>query len=521
MQSGSPLSVGDLVAEAYVVERILGSGGMAHVALASHREYRHRVAIKILRPENARRTEVVKRFEREQRTLMMLHSEHTLRIYGFGQHAGLPYMLLEYLQGKDLEALVKAEGPLPVERAVEYTLQACHAIAEAHLLGVVHRDLKPGNLFLTRRTDGSPCIKVLDFGISKVSHDQDALEEPSLVTRAHAVMGSPFYMPPEQMLSSTNVDARSDIWSLGVTLYELLTKSLPFAADSAAAVCRRIMSDEPTPLRRLRPSYPAGLEDAIARCLQKRPEKRFANIADFALRLGEFAPGHSRYAIQAISELIPPTEPYSAEEPSAAPTVPLTTAAGAELATTAGGLPSSDATVYLPHGSDSAGGFRLMTVLGASALAFGLGVGVGWALNLNTDPTLQGPIAPGAPVVQPTGSTMASSQLPSVAPARPSSEAASSEGVPLGEAKPTEPPIDLDGTAKARATSASTAPTGTTTGSSSPSAVAPPTPATAAPKAAAPQASAAPAPPPPPDSQPPPPPPPPQKKAPSTTDITF
>jgi serine/threonine-protein kinase len=147
MQVASPLNVGDIVAEKYAVEKLIGAGGMAIVALAAHVEYRQRVAIKILRPENSRKTEVVKRFEREQRTLTMLHSEHTLRIYGMGMHTGLPYMMIEYLQGKDLAEVIKGEGPLPIDRAVEYVLQACHALAEAHLLGVVHRDLKPGNLF--------------------------------------------------------------------------------------------------------------------------------------------------------------------------------------------------------------------------------------------------------------------------------------------------------------------------------------------------------------------------------------
>lgn len=452
MPSGSPLQVGDVVAGSYVVEKVIGAGGMAYVALAAHNEQRHRVAIKILRPENSRKSEVVKRFEREQRTLTMLHSEHTLRIYGYGQHAGLPYMLVEYLQGKDLGELIKDEGPLPVERAVEYLLQSCHALAEAHLLGVVHRDLKPGNLFLTRRTDGSPCIKVLDFGISKVSHDLDALGEPSLVTKAHAVMGSPFYMSPEQMLSSTNVDVRSDIWSLGVTLFELLTKSLPFAADSATAVCRRIMSDEPTPLRKLRPSYPKGLEDVLSRCLQKRPERRFANVADLAVRLEEFGPTHSRYAVNAICELVQVVEPYARHDgETRALTLPLPgRGLASEAGATTGEVSSTSETVYLPHGSDERGGVRTATLLAATTFAFGLGIGLGWALNLETDPT-KGALATANP--RPAVAAQSSSPMPTaasgtgVAPSAPTptSDEPMADAPTKADATVEDAPIDLDG----------------------------------------------------------------------------
>ena len=468
--AGSPLQEGDVVAGSYIVEKVIGAGGMAFVALASHTEAHHRVAIKILRAENARRGEVVKRFEREQRTLATLHSEHTLRIYGFAQHAGLPYMLLEYLKGNDLGELVKREGPLPIERAVEYTLQACHAIAEAHLLGIVHRDLKPGNLFLTRRTDGSPCIKVLDFGISKVSHELDGLEEPSLVTVASAVMGSPFYMPPEQMISSATVDARSDIWSLGVTLFEILTKSLPFAADSAPAVCHRIMSGEPTPLRKLRPNYPKGLEATIQQCLQRRPENRFANIADFAVKLGDFAPAHSQYAIKSICELVPPSAPYVLATPNQGATVPLP-----EGESTATGGGNGDTTVYLPHGEAGSKGFPTAALVVATGVAFGLGVGAGWLLNLDTDPTHRKP----TPEAASTGTAKAATPAVPGNPRAAAATAATSDAIPTAATT-----IDLDGTT--RPNSAGTTVRGND-GHASPSASGLPTPSSTLPPKEAPR----------------------------------
>ncbi|MSP26367.1 MAG: serine/threonine protein kinase, partial [Myxococcales bacterium] len=257
-------------------------------------------------------------------------------------------------------------------RAVECVLQACHAIAEAHMLGIIHRDLKPGNLFLTRRTDGSPCIKVLDFGISKVTHQLDGLDEPSLVTKTTAIMGSPFYMSPEQMLASRNVDARSDIWALGVVLYELLTKTLPFAADSVQGVCARILGDAPTPLGKLRPQYPKGLEDILTRCLTRKPEQRFANIADFAARLGEFGPPHTRYAVDSIFELIKPSDPSTQPHLLESP------------APSSGG--TTDVTLYVPAGKATTG---LGWGAGSAAIAvtFGAGLGLGWLFSVPTDPT--------------------------------------------------------------------------------------------------------------------------------------
>jgi serine/threonine-protein kinase len=157
-------------------------------------------------------------------------------------------------------------------------LQACEALAEAHAIGIVHRDIKPGNLFLTERADGSPCVKVLDFGISKMS----AGDASHAMTRTAAMMGSPVYMSPEQLNSARDVDARADVWSLGVSMYELLTGAQPFVADTLPQLCMRIVNEEAAPARTLRADLPEALDRAILRCLEKDRSRRFANVAELA-----------------------------------------------------------------------------------------------------------------------------------------------------------------------------------------------------------------------------------------------
>jgi serine/threonine-protein kinase len=210
---------------------------------------------------------------------------------------GAPYMVMEYLEGSDLSDLVARRGPLPWHEVVEFVLQACEAIAEAHVAGVVHRDLKPANLFLIRRPDGSPCIKVLDFGISKAA---DAASGSAL-TQTAAVMGSPKYMSPEQLKSARDVDARTDIWALGVILYELLSGEGAFKADTMPQLYVAIIQDPPQPLRRT--DVPPGLVQVILRCLEKDPARRFQSVAELAAALHEFAPVHARRSVERISRI--------------------------------------------------------------------------------------------------------------------------------------------------------------------------------------------------------------------------
>jgi len=211
---------------------------------------------------------------------------------------GSPYMVMEYLSGADLEGVLAQQGPLPVAVAATYVMQACDGIAEAHDAGVVHRDLKPANLFLTKRANGSPCIKVLDFGISKSINPDEAANS---MTRTTAIMGSPYYMSPEQMRSSKNVDHRTDLWALGVILYQLSTGRVPFPGETITEVCSGVLADDPPNLGQYLPGMPAEFEHLVRRCLQKRPEHRFGNARELANALAPIAgasPGTSGLNLQ-------------------------------------------------------------------------------------------------------------------------------------------------------------------------------------------------------------------------------
>lgn len=315
---------GDVVAGKYRVERVLGSGGMGIVVAARHVVLDQRVAIKFLRPDVASNAEIVTRFAREARAAVRIQSEHVARVIDVGElPGGAPFMVMEYLEGADLGEVLQKRGALPVGEAVEYLLQACEALAEAHVGGVVHRDLKPANLFLTQRADGSPVVKVLDFGISKALHGD------AVVTQTQALVGSPRYMSPEQLRSPRDVDARSDVWSLGIILFELLTGEAPFRADTVPQLYVNILSQSPDSLRIRRPDIPPPVEAILLRCLEKEVSRRFSNVGELARALGDFAPPRARVSIERISKVIAglrvaPTlyDPQEAQPPVIAPTTP-------------------------------------------------------------------------------------------------------------------------------------------------------------------------------------------------------
>jgi len=286
-EASNIVSVGDVLAGKYRVEKVLGMGGMGVVVAATHLDLREVRAVKLMRPDAAS-DQSVERFLREARAVVRLRSEHVAEVYDVGRlDSGAPYIVMEMLEGQDLAALQKRRGAFPIEEAVLYVSQACHALAEAHAAGIVHRDLKPGNLFLTRRKDGSPCIKVLDFGISK--HTRPESEDPEM-TGARDLMGSPLYMAPEQMRSASKVCARADVWALGAILYKFLTGRAPFQAPTVPEIFAAALAKPVKLPSAIRPDLPRGLDNVILRCLDKQAGRRYASATDLLAALRPFGP---------------------------------------------------------------------------------------------------------------------------------------------------------------------------------------------------------------------------------------
>ncbi len=289
---------GEIFAGKYTVERVLGVGGMGYVLAATHLQLHKRVAIKMLLPSHAADPSATERFLREARAAVKIQSAHCVRVLDVGELPDrTPFIVLEYLDGHDLDGVLKARGKLPVELAVDYVLQASEAVAEAHSLKIIHRDLKPANLFLQRLGNGDELVKVLDFGISKMS---GPAEGSMSMTRTSAMMGSPLYMSPEQLKSSKNVDERADQWALGVILYELIAGVVPFQADTMAELGALVLSGATPWLADVAPDAPPDLCGIVATCMRVRPQDRFANLADFADAIAPFGTPGARKSVDAI-----------------------------------------------------------------------------------------------------------------------------------------------------------------------------------------------------------------------------
>jgi len=265
---------------------------MGLVLAAQHMVLGSRVAIKVLLPAAGAIPGATERFLREARAAASLHSEHVARVMDVGiLDTGVPFLVMEYLTGQDLREVLSARGPLPIDEVADYLVQVCDGMAEAHALGIVHRDLKPGNLFLTARPNGSALVKVLDFGLAKVFDEANKSVHDASLTATGLVIGSPPYMPPEQLRSLKLADARSDIWSLGVIMFELLTGKQPFAADRTEGLIVAIATDQPPPPRSLRPEIPEAIEALILRCLRKDPRERATTVQEIAAVMDPFARG--------------------------------------------------------------------------------------------------------------------------------------------------------------------------------------------------------------------------------------
>jgi protein kinase-like protein len=276
---------GDTIAGKYRLVRIIGEGGMGIVYEAAHLRLRQRLAIKVLRPDLPEFDEVVARFEREARAAAQLQSIHTARVIDVDTlPSGLPYIVLEFLDGRDLDAELEGTGAMAVQDAVDIVLQAADAMSEAHALGIVHRDLKPSNLFVCRvEQRARRVVKVLDFGISKVESDDSKL------TPTHEYFGTPYYAAPEQLRAASMADARSDVWSLGAILFELLTGRTPFVGTPTSVITKVVSESVPWPTE-LRPDLPRELARIVLRALQRDPQERFQNMRALALALEPFGP---------------------------------------------------------------------------------------------------------------------------------------------------------------------------------------------------------------------------------------
>ena len=449
-----PVREGDVIAGKYRVERVLGVGGMGVVVSAMHAELDQRVAIKVLLPAAAQNPAVVTRFSREARAAAKIKSEHVVRVSDVGNlDSGLPFIVMEHLDGQDLSQLLEIKTQLSSGVAVDYVLQACEALAEAHAAGFVHRDLKPGNLFLARQPDGSEIVKVLDFGISKAAiSDEDAAHaQPGSLTRTTDVFGSPLYMSPEQLKASRDVDARSDIWALGVILHELIGGKPPFDRATIAETFGAILHETAPSLASIE-GVPADLGAVVLRCLEKDASARYQNVAELAKALLPFAEHATRQSVDRASRVLrragmtidtlpPPAKAATSPSP------------GASTRTT------WDADELAPKSPAKRGAGR-SSILAGGGVAVAIGVGLWLAFLRPVPQTPEIPAAaaepsaatavPTAPTVEPS---VAASAVESAAPtvsatassATASSATASSATAPSAPAPVKRPPSVLPG----------------------------------------------------------------------------
>jgi serine/threonine-protein kinase len=331
----SGVEVGSVIDGKYRVDGVLGEGGMGLVLAATHLRMNQAVAIKIA----TRAGSIAARLVREAQFVAQLQSQHIVRVLDVSLLPdGRPFLVLERLEGRSLAALVEA-GPMEPARAVALVLQAIEGVAEAHGVGLVHRDLKPSNLFVATQPDGTELVKVLDFGIAKAG----VTEGDATLTGSAGFVGSSSYASPEQIRHARDADARADVWSLGVTLYELLSTRRPFEAETASGVMAAIVADAAIPLERVASGVPRALAAVVERCLEKDREKRFGDVAALARALAPFGPSDASARVDKIVRLLGPRARPAAADPPAKRADDAT--AGAHVVQNAPGVARSKAVV--------------------------------------------------------------------------------------------------------------------------------------------------------------------------------
>jgi eukaryotic-like serine/threonine-protein kinase len=386
--------IGDVIRDKYEVTRILGKGGMGIVLEARHRELGVHVAIKFPRPGLREEPEAVARFKQEARAGMSIKNVHVAQVYDVDTVDGSPFIVMEHLTGRDLAAILEERGPLAIEETADLLVQACEGVSEAHALGIVHRDLKPSNLFVTEKRDGTPLVKVLDFGISKWTESAD----PS-ATASSATMGTPLYMSPEQLLSTKSVDRRSDVWSLGVILYEMLTDGPPFHGATSGALQVAILQGTYRKPSEDRPDIPPGLEQLLLETLVKDPASRLPSVEAFAARLAPFGTAVARRSYDEIRQ--PAPRPLVSSD-AAAKALP---ASAERVNRRSGGLiPATDASMVGGSAMDgrvsgTPGKVKPRRVPWRPIAALGVAAAVGLAVTASRLRHQPAPASAGSPVV--------------------------------------------------------------------------------------------------------------------------
>ncbi len=378
-----PLQAGAVFGR-YVIARRIGKGGIGAVYEATHADLQKRVALKTLHPEYARDPQVRARFLQEGKAASRLRHPHVVDVSDFGVQDGNAFLVMEYLEGEGLDAVLAREGALSVERIAELLLPICSAVSAAHREGIVHRDLKPENIFLARNALGQTLPKVLDFGISK-------LDDPGsnfVKTGTAALLGTPYYMSPEQAQGARGVDARSDQYALGVILYECTTGQKPFDADALYVLLKNIVEGACAPPRQLVPTLPERFERMVLRAMNVAPEGRFPSVDDLARELVSFAAAPARSTWEPLLSIDASARPSS---PSSTPSAP-PDASSNTLNASAREIPVAR--------RDNAHGLRAWVLVGVALVALAALVGVARVRSNTARPTAS-THQPDAPVVTP------------------------------------------------------------------------------------------------------------------------